>query len=94
VLPWESEEDGGASGGATSDETFPTAETSSDGVKNSLTEKQERESSKAVHGRSVGGVNAESSVVVLIGLHCGLKSRSEKADLRNETRLVSSGGVN
>jgi len=57
LLPWENEEDDGASGRTTRDETFTTAKTFSDGVRNSLTEKQERESSNAVDSRSVDGVD-------------------------------------
>lgn len=73
ILPWENEEDDSASGRTTRDETFTTAKTSSDGVKNSLTKKQERESSNTVDGGSVGGVNTESSFIVLIRNHFGLK---------------------
>jgi len=43
MLPWQNEEDDDASGRTTRDETFTTTKSSSVGVKNSLTEKQERE---------------------------------------------------
>jgi hypothetical protein len=64
MLPWENVADDGASGWASGDETFPTAETSSDEVKENLIYKKEGEGNKSVEGGSIGGVNADSSVVV------------------------------
>ena len=64
MLPWENVADDGASGWASGDETFPAAETSSDEVKENLIYKKEGEGHKSVKGGSIGGVNADSSVVV------------------------------
>lgn len=72
-LPREDEEEDGASGGATGDEAFAAAEASGDAVKDGVAEKQEGDGGEAVDGGGVGGVNAESSVVVLIGDHSGLE---------------------
>lgn len=73
-LPRENEEDDGAGSGATGDEAFTAAKASGDAVEDGLAEEQEGEGGKAVNGGSVGGVNAESSVVVLIGDHFCLKN--------------------
>lgn len=50
-----------------------------------MTEEQESDGGEAVHGGGVGGVNAEGSVVVLVGYHFGLKTEKE-SDLRRGER--------
>lgn len=64
MLPWENVADDGATGWASRDETFPATETSSDEVKENLIYKKEGEGNKSVEGGSIGGVYADSSVVV------------------------------
>lgn len=93
MLPWENKEDNRTSSGTTGNKTFTAAETSSNNIKDSLTEEQERAGGETVDSGSVGGVNTERSVVVLIGNHFGLKKNNEIRE-RNTKKKIKSSCVN